>query len=124
MYEQHENEKIPGKTVVESILETSGIRFDAFMIIFKDKLGNGTLEELEAYKNLMLPENPDIEVWWSQIVCPEHDQEVDELLEWLNQTQRTEMPCLAGEECLDTPEKLRTRVTNQIIMSFGRRADV
>lgn len=123
MFEQYENLRSPGKTVVESILETSGVEFDAFLVFFQDRLGNGTLEELEAFETIMRPKNPNIEVWWAQIHCEDHGHEVAEILERFNQEESTGMPCVKGEEWLNNPDKLRNRVMNQIIESLGKRAE-
>ncbi|WP_299212201.1 hypothetical protein [uncultured Tateyamaria sp.] len=123
MFEHYENRRQPGLTIVESILQTSGDEFDAFLMFFQDRLGNGTLEELDAFERIMRPKNPDIEVWWAQISCESHDEEVTNVLERFNQEENTGMPCVRGEEWLNHPDKLRNRVVNQIIESLGRRAE-
>ena len=93
-------------------------------MFFQGRLGSETLEELDAFERIMRPKNPDIEVWWAQISCENHNDEVAEVLERFNQEENTGMPCVKGEEWLNDPDKLRNRVVNQIIESLGRRADV
>lgn len=122
LFEHHENHRLPNKTVCESIFETSGIEFDAFLILFRERLGPGTIEELDAFEALMRPKNPNIDVWWSQIVCDHHDDDVEALLARLNQEWNTGMPCRRGQECLDHPKKLKARVICQML-TFQSRQD-
>jgi hypothetical protein len=109
-FEHHENVRLEGMTVCQSIFETSGTQFDVFLMFFRDRLGDGTLEEFDAFERIFKAANPACKVWWAQIACEAHSDEVDAMLARLHD-YKTILPCLPGEEHLDTPLKLGNGIT-------------
>ena len=109
-YENHDIPTVPGKTIVENIFDVAGHDFDAFFIFFKDKLGNGTRDEFAYFRDVLRPENPDIQLWWTQIHCERNEDCVRDLLAELNQPPgHLGMPTFGGPRNITEPMHLATR---------------
>jgi hypothetical protein len=120
-FEEHENVRVEGKTICESIFEVSGIHFDAFFIFFRDRVGNGTREELDFLENTILKLNPGCQVWWTQIYCEQCPQDVEDFIGRL-QNYNTGLRVVAGEEMINSPRELKGRFTAKLHEISGKRA--
>lgn len=109
LFESHAIKMDSSKTISQNILALFGARCDAFIVFFKDRVGNGTLEEIEHFKNAFSVENPKCKLWWAQVSGGEHDQQVSDLIEDLYKIG-IQMPA-AHSAVLDSPEELQWRIT-------------
>jgi hypothetical protein len=113
-YEYFENARIPGKTVCESIFESSGEQFDALFIFFKDRVGAGTIEELDYFETKIIPKNPDCKVWWSQIHSDQKSEDVTQFVgRLLNYS--TGLPIVPGDEIIKRPSQLTGRLIAKLL---------
>lgn len=113
-FEEKENCVTPGMTICESIFKANGHNFDALFIFFKDRVGQGTIDELEYFQNVIYPMNPSCEIWWTQIYSNSgHSSEVTTILEKLNQFN-TGIPIIPGRELISTPHDLALRFTAKL----------
>ena len=117
-YEEHEITRIPGKTVCESIFAVAGHAFDAIFIFFKDRVGQGTQDELQYFEQIIIPGNEDCQIWWSQIYCENCSSEVTDLVMRLL-TKNTGLRVIAGEEKIDSPDRLKGRFTAKLFEVIG-----
>lgn len=117
-FEHHENKRVDGKTICESIFEESGTNFDAFFVFFKDRVGTGTREELDFFEETIIAKNPDCQVWWSQIFCESTPDDVQEFIGRL-QAYNTGLQTVEGEEMNDTPKVLKGRLTAKVFETIA-----
>jgi len=117
-FEQHENARVDGKTICESIFEQSGQHFDAFFVFFQNRVGQGTVEELDHFEQSIRPGNPNCRLWWSQIYCEQHPQDVSAFLGRLHE-YNTGLQCVAGEELNNAPSVLKGRFTAKLFETIG-----
>lgn len=113
-FEEHDNVRIPGKTICESIFVTSGLTFDALFVFFKDRIGNGTKEELDFFETTVIPANPRCDVWWSQIDCDCYPQDVGDFIARL-QAYNTGLPTAQGLPKNCTPANLTNRLAAKLL---------
>lgn len=117
-FEHHENARVDGKTICESIFEQSGQNFDAFFVFFRDRVGPGTIEELDYFTQNILMENPNCKLWWSQIYCDQHGEEVNDFLGRLHE-HNTGLQVVPGEELNDRPSVLKGRFTAKLFETMA-----
>lgn len=75
-YELQQIDILPNKTITESIFEKSGKDFDALFVFFKDRVGSGTIEELDYFENVIISSNENCQIWWTQIDCDHSPNDV------------------------------------------------
>jgi hypothetical protein len=109
LFENHIIKMDRTKTISQNILALFGARCDAFIVFFKDRIGNGTREEIEHFKSFFSVENPKCKLWWVQISGGTHDQQVSDLIQNLYEIG-IQMPA-AHSAVLDSPEELGWRMT-------------
>ncbi len=80
-FEGHEIEIQPDKTICESIFAHCGDDFDAVYLFFRDRVGQGTRDEFDYYRNVLRKRNPNCQLWWTKINCGDHDLMTAQLLE-------------------------------------------
>lgn len=112
-YEHYENERVDGRTVCESIFVSSGEKFDALFVFFKDRVGLGTIEELDYFENSIMSMNPDCKIWWSQIHCENQSEDIKNFKERLLK-HNTGLPVAPGDEKIERPNQLAARLTTKI----------
>ncbi len=117
-FEHHENARVEGKTICESIFEQSGQNFDAFFVFFRDRVGAGTIEELDYFTNVILQNNPSCQLWWSQIYYDPPTNAVDDFLGRLHE-HNTGLQVVPGEELNDKPGVLKGRFTAKLFETMG-----
>jgi hypothetical protein len=112
-YEQYENVRQHGQTVCESIFASSGDQFDALFVFFKDRVGPGTIEELDYFENMIIPQNPGCQIWWVPIYC---EQRSDDTIEFVGRllAYGTELREVAGDEKIVQPIQLTGRLTTKL----------
>lgn len=120
-YEQYENIRQPGKTVCESIFATSGHQFDALFVFFKDRVGSGTIEELDYFESTIIPQNPDCKIWWAPIYCAQRPDATTQFIGRLLQ-HGTELPEVAGDEKIEQPIQLTGRLAAKLWSLVGQMA--
>ena len=112
-YENFENERLDGKTICESIFVSSGENFDALFVFFRDRVGAGTMEELDYFENAIMQRNPNCKIWWSQIFCNERSEGTKNLTARLLKYS-TGLPILPGDEKIERPSQLAGRLTAKL----------
>ena len=120
LYEEHSHQAVPGKTICEAIFETSGERFDALFVFFRERVGQGVLDELDYFEKNIIPKNPECEVWWSRIECEECEPAVDRLMERLMTTYGGELPLVKTAPRNVSPHTLKGRFTAKLISLIPR----
>lgn len=114
-YEYRENQIIDGKTVCESIFAEAGENFDAIFIFFKDRVGPGTHEELRYFENIIIPQNNDCQVWWSQIHCDRYPEDVTEFVKHLTTKYNTGLQAIPGKGLNNSPKNLKGRLISKLL---------
>lgn len=109
LFEDHAIKMDASKSISQNILGVFGQRCDAFIVFFKDRIGNGTLEEIDHFKARFSVDNPDCKLWWSQISGGPQNQDVLDLIGDLYSIG-IEMPA-AFSPMVDSPEELSWRMT-------------
>ena len=109
-YEKFENERLDGQTVCESIFKSSGLQFDALFVFFKERVGQGTIEELDYFESTIIPQNPRCKIWWTSIHCDERSGEANALVDRLLK-YNTGLPIVGRELKIETPIQLAGRLT-------------
>lgn len=112
-YEDFENERLNGKTVCESIFASSGEQFDALLIFFRDRVGPGTIEELDYFEQIIIPKNPHCKIWWSQIYCDDQSADTRDFVSRLL-GYSTGLPIVAGDLKIERPIQLVGRLVAKI----------
>jgi hypothetical protein len=113
-YEDFENERLNGKTVCESIFASSGEQFDALFIFFKDRVGSGTIEELDYFEQVIIPKYPNCKIWWSQIYCNAQSDPTRELVQRLL-GHSTGLPIVGGDLKIKRPIQLVSRLMAKLL---------
>lgn len=116
-YENFENQVNNGKSVSQSIIENSGCEFDAILIFFRNRIGDGTLDELSYFEKEIFPKNKACQLWWSKIYCETCEPRVADLVKHLTNTYNTGLPALEGKLLNDSPEILTGRLTAKLIQA-------
>lgn len=109
LFENHMIEMDASKTISQNILALFGGRCDAFIVFFKDRIGNGTIEEIEHFKNRISADNPQCKLWWSQISGGLFNQQVTDVIGDLYKIG-IQMPAIYSP-VMDTPDELFCRMT-------------
>jgi hypothetical protein len=105
LFENHIIEMDSSISISENITKKFGVHCDAFIVFFKDRIGGGTREEVNVFKNRFKIENPNSKLWSGGI----NNAEVAEFIGELYQIG-IEMPT-AFSPILDSPAELRSRMT-------------
>jgi hypothetical protein len=109
LYEEHENRMKPGMTISQSIASTFGDHCDAFIVFFRDRIGNGTLEEFTIFESHFRLINPACRLWWSQINCENTPDDVHVFRRRLL-NHATEMKAVRSQFLIETPDHLKERI--------------
>lgn len=121
-YENYEIHRSDDKTICESIFETIGVKFDAFYIFFRERVGQGTIDELDYFENHLRAENPACELWWSEISCSpdkEPDADVVTMLSRLNR-HNLGLQSATGETIIKSKEDLGFRFLGKVTETSER----
>lgn len=112
-YEDFENELLPGMTICQSIFTSSGERFDALLIFFKDRVGPGTIEELDYFEQVIIPKYPHCKIWWSKIYCGGLPPDTRDFVNRLGK-YNTSLPIVGGDLKIERPSQLVGRLVAKI----------
>jgi hypothetical protein len=72
----------PSKTYTQEIMQHfkgcfNGDSCSIFLLFFSTRIGNGTREEVEHFKTVLLQENPTCELWWRKLPSNDEPDEAD-----------------------------------------------
>ena len=109
-YEEHENKTMPGKTIAEAIYENSGDLYDAMFVSFRNRVGEGTVEELKFFNETIATNNPNAELWWCKAYCSKKKDGTVDFQKSLHNSHAIELPIFDGELLLRRPSQLVDRL--------------
>jgi hypothetical protein len=115
LYEQHDNQMDPALSPSENIVRTFGEHCDAFIVFFRDRVGNGTLEEFEIFRTRFRVQNPNCQLWWAQIRVNPVPPPVQDFCGRLIQEGGREMPAIRDQLTVESPDHLKERVISRLM---------
>jgi predicted methyltransferase len=118
-YEEHKNQTEDGKTISQVIFENSGITYDAMFVSFKDRIGDGTQDELRFFKETIRKNNPNSKLWWCQAHCRRESKDVEKFKGELASLHGLELPLFNGILLLENEKQLADRFA-AFLMQFLR----
>ena len=114
LYEQHETNMGPARSVGANIARTFGTHCDAYLTFFKDRVGQGTLDEFEIFEKKFRVHNLACKLWWARIHSEDPFAPVKDFVGRLY-SHSTEMKSVGPRLRIESPEDLKARVVLRLM---------